>query len=529
MLAVYLSCFVDHSAKLVDGEIGTFMLLAADKRQARVLFNYVRGLLALPMLKSMVRNELKESIELVGNIKIEVHVSNFRAVRGYTLIGVIADEIAFWQSETSSNPAGEVLTALRPGLATTGGLLLAITSPYSKAGPAWEAFKDNFASDTSSTLVWRAPSRTMNPSLPKSVVDRALLLDPASAAAEFLAEFRDDLSNFLTLTEVEACVIPNRVSLPPSASRTYKGFVDMSGGKHDSATLAIGHSEAERGVLDLITEIRAPFSPQAAVKEFCGILKQYRIVEVEGDKYSAEWCSESFQKNGIRYIPSSKNRSELYAEFLPALLSRQVELVANAKMVSQFCGLVRKIGPGGKDTIDHGVGAFDDVCNAVAGAISLVVGTAHRRLGVLEWAARIKADVANGLRDVYGQLIGGPKVTPQPASRPVQTVVDNRALSEEKPSLCRRCGVLAVRSHPGMLNATLCRQCNSINQEPPQKDEPIIPGKNCCGNPLPSRVGSQGEIYRCNSCGKQTEAPKSKGMSFAQLEAFRKHRRGRFA
>ena len=51
LVAVYLATFRDYRAILAPGEKGTVMLLAADRRQARVLMRYVTGLLdGVPML-----------------------------------------------------------------------------------------------------------------------------------------------------------------------------------------------------------------------------------------------------------------------------------------------------------------------------------------------------------------------------------------------------------------------------------------------------------------------------------------------
>ena len=50
-------------------------------------------------------------------------------------------------------------------------------------------------------------------------------------------------------------------------------------------TLAIGHSEGDRVVLDCLLERKAPFSPEAAVAEFAGTLKAYHVSSVRGDRY----------------------------------------------------------------------------------------------------------------------------------------------------------------------------------------------------------------------------------------------------
>jgi hypothetical protein len=63
-------------------------------------------------------------------------------------------------------------------------------------------------------LVAHGASRTLNPSLPQRVVDRALEKDHTRATAEYLAEFRTDVEGFVTLEVVESCVGGHRVPDP---------------------------------------------------------------------------------------------------------------------------------------------------------------------------------------------------------------------------------------------------------------------------------------------------------------------------
>jgi hypothetical protein len=87
-------------------------------------------------------------------VVIEVTTASFRSVRGYTVIACIADEVAFWRSEESSNPDLEILHAVRPSMATTKGLLLCISSPYARRGALWSAYKDHYGQD-GDVLVWQ--------------------------------------------------------------------------------------------------------------------------------------------------------------------------------------------------------------------------------------------------------------------------------------------------------------------------------------------------------------------------------------
>ena len=61
------------------------------------------------MLRPLVEHRTREAIYLTNRVVIEVHTASFRAVRGYTVVGCIADEIAFWRSEESANPDTEIL------------------------------------------------------------------------------------------------------------------------------------------------------------------------------------------------------------------------------------------------------------------------------------------------------------------------------------------------------------------------------------------------------------------------------------
>jgi hypothetical protein len=232
LVAVYSACFRDYRAILAPGEKGTVMLLAADRRQARTLMRYVVGMLdAVPMLHAMVVNRTAESIELSNRVVIEVHTASFRAVRGYTVVGAICDEIAFWRSEDSANPDVEIINAIRPAMATVPwALLLCISSPYARRGALWDAYREHFGQDGDSVLVWQADSRSMNPTLLESVVAEAYERDSAAAAAEYGAEFRRDIESYIdpeTLTRLVPSGLRER---GPLSAYRYAAFCDPAGG-----------------------------------------------------------------------------------------------------------------------------------------------------------------------------------------------------------------------------------------------------------------------------------------------------------
>ena len=86
-------------------------------------------------------------------------------------------------------------------------------------------------------------------------------------------EFRTDVESFVSREVVEACVSPGCFERAPVSGISYFGFVDPSGGSSDAMTLAIGHRDGERAVLDAIRERKPPFSPDDVVIEFAALLK----------------------------------------------------------------------------------------------------------------------------------------------------------------------------------------------------------------------------------------------------------------
>jgi hypothetical protein len=185
-IAVFLACFKDWRPFLGPGEVGTIMIIAADRRQARVIMRYCLGLLqSVPMLKQQIESTTQESISLKHDVMIEIHTASFRTTRGYTIVAALLDELAFWPtSDGAAEPDIEVLAAIKPGMATIPeAMLLCASSPYARRGVLWEAYRKHFGKDGDPILVWQAGTQDMNPSVPQSFIDGHMADDPARAGA----------------------------------------------------------------------------------------------------------------------------------------------------------------------------------------------------------------------------------------------------------------------------------------------------------------------------------------------------------
>jgi Terminase large subunit, ATPase domain len=364
------------------GETLRVMVIALSKDQARLVLDYAHAILmSRPGLARLVVGKDSETIKLSNGVEIACFPNSYRLIRGPTVVCAILDEVAVWWSdELAANPDREVLRALRPSMITQpGSLLIGLSSPYRKQGLLYEKHRDHFGRDDSNVLIWQADTATMNPAVDKDEIEQAYRDDPASAAAEFGAEFRDDINSFLTPEIVESCVERGVYERSPVPGTTYFSFIDPAGGSgKDSMTLCVAHLENnDTVVIDCIRERKPNFSPSDVVEEFVETLQSYNASIVHGDRWGGEFCRQPFRDKSVFYKLFERDKSAIYRDALPVFNSRKVNLLDNRVLIGQLCALERRPSSSGKDKIDHMRGAHDDVCNAVCGAI--VLATQKRR------------------------------------------------------------------------------------------------------------------------------------------------------
>lgn len=367
-----------HEAALavISGQRNVFVpLIAQDLRGTqRALLSYVReAFTSIPMLSKMVKRETAEGIELSHGVQIGVYPCRPAALRGIRSAAAIIDELAFFISTDGRPTDTEMLRAVRPTLATTGGRLLILSSPYGASGALWDLHRKHFGRERSDTLVWQASAPEMNPTLPADYLERMERDDPEAYRSEILGEFRSGIGQLLDPEALDACVACEVREREPASEHAYVSFCDPSGGRRDAFTIAIAHLDrsTHTAVLDCLRAWPAPFNPSGVIGEAAELLKRYRLSQVSGDRYSAEFVTEHFRVQGIRYEPSELDRSGIYLELLPLINSGAALLLDVPELLREFRGLERRRGTSGRDRVDHRPGAHDDRANASAGALVL--------------------------------------------------------------------------------------------------------------------------------------------------------------
>lgn len=389
-IVALLACFfASREYARAPGEFIYIGVFAPDRKQAAITFRYILGLLrSVPALAQLIVNETRDSLELSNGVIIEVITASLAAPRGRAYALAIVEEAAFLPTDDqSANPDVELLRAIRPAAARVPRSLVAVVStPYALCGVIGTAYQRFHDQPDGDVVFVQADTLTLNPTFDRRAVETAYAEDPASAAAEYGGRFRSDLEGYVSPATLTRVVVAGRTELARLPEVDYVAFADPAGGSgEDSFTLAVAHGEEEEdgrviAVLDCLREVRPPFSPEETVGEFAETLGIYGITQVVGDHFGGDWPREAFRRHGIQYHLSERAKSDIYATFLPALNSHRVELLDHPRLLAQLAGLERRVGFGGRDSIDHAhrAHAHDDLANVAAGALMLVHAETRR-------------------------------------------------------------------------------------------------------------------------------------------------------
>lgn len=382
----------DHSKHLRPGERATVLCIANTREQGAIVFRMIAALMnESAILRPLIVRETADSLVLSNGAEIVVSSPNYRSVRGRTVVAAILDECAFYADEESAIPDTELYAAILPAMSTIpDAMMIGISSPHGRSGLLFQKFAASYGRADPGVLVVRGASRTFNPTLNEQIVADALARDPERAGAEWLAEWRSDVSDFLSRDLLDAATDHGVIVRPPTPGTQYVAAADPSGGRGDAFAVAVAHAEDDCAVLDAILERRAPFDPASVVAEAADLLRSYGISAIIGDRYSAGWVAEAFAKEGITYQPATNDKSAIYTDALPLFASGRVRLIDSPRMVHQFASLERRTTRGGRDRVDHPRDGADDVANAAA--LAVVTASADARPSLIRATSFMGAD-----------------------------------------------------------------------------------------------------------------------------------------
>jgi len=383
-----------YPQNLPRGGAAYTLLVAQDLRGAqRTLYGYARGPFDLsPDLRRRVVRDTTDLLALDNRVSLAVYPCRPAAVRGVTAVASICDELAFFITSDGNPTDVEMLRVLRTRVATTGGKVVILSSPYAQSGALYDLHRQHHGRDDSTTLVIQASADELNPTLPPDYLARMERDDPEAYRSEVLGEFRAGVSALFDPRNLDECVdrVCRERRPDPEGRYQYVGFLDAATGSgRDSLAVSVAHEEARGGVrvavLDCAREWEPPFEPNAALGEAAALLKSYGVRRVTGDRFAGGseggFVHSALEAAGVRYDVSERDRSAIYLEALPLVNAGHAVLLNLDKLLAQLRALERRTGRQGKDSVDHRRNFHDDLANSACGALVLAAERGRRGRG----------------------------------------------------------------------------------------------------------------------------------------------------
>ena len=135
-------------------------------------------------------------------------------------------------------------------------MLVGASSPYRCGGLLYDKWKPD-----DDVLVVGGPSRVFNSTIPQWIVDDAMARDLATARAEWLGEWRDDIANYLSRDLIESAVDDGVIVRPPVSGQSVFGFLRSFGRRQRQLfPCDFPRRKSEEILLDCLVEIAAPLT-----------------------------------------------------------------------------------------------------------------------------------------------------------------------------------------------------------------------------------------------------------------------------
>jgi hypothetical protein len=384
-LAVALAVFVPHV--IPKGDVGVVAFVSTRLDEAAARLRTIRQILdAL----HIAYNERGNTIELRDRpIRFECFPCTVAAVSGFTSIAVIADEVAKWRDGDGANPANEVLSSLKPTMATQPNARMVLSSsPFGTIDAHAAAFDRG---DTKDQLVAFAPTWIANPTISESKTHE-LEPNPRVWSREYQAVPGETDSSFLSASDVRACVDVGVTERAPVAGVAYVLGIDPAF-RHDAFGYCVAHRElrsrvgappADVIVVDVVGAL-TPLPGRRLDYERCldfvaDLSRRYNEAKIPRDSHQGDALGSGLSTRGAYSVEVSMTVAEQWTRwsYLESLVRTQcLRLVDDPATVRELSDLRLKLRQSGLVSIaaPDRRGAHDDradsLCLAVAAARTL--------------------------------------------------------------------------------------------------------------------------------------------------------------
>jgi hypothetical protein len=349
-------------------------IIAQSRDVAREIMSYLTAFYTNSELQSEVSELLKGSIELNNGFVISVQTCSYRAPRGITAPLGFLDEVGVWRSE-GADVDREVVRSLTPAMVQfPNRKLILLGSPWIKAGVLFDRFERRF--EDGDRLVLHCPTPLMNTTILSSELERERQNDPQNYRREFLAEWLDDVDQFLPDSDISAAVRTGIREQPfvEALKGHYMATIDASGlsGK-DRFTFAIGHrSVRAKDQVGVNLDLLRGWSRRGVgevVDEIAATLKLYGLSTVSADQFGFSFLKEllALRKIEVIQLPwSARNKPEIFLDMKLGLAQGNLKLLDHPESLRELRLLECRRTSGGHSAISAPRGQHDDYACAIA-------------------------------------------------------------------------------------------------------------------------------------------------------------------
>ena len=350
-------------------------IIAQSRDTAREVKSYLDTFYQTTELQSEVSELFKTSIELKNNFVISVQTCSYRAPRGISAPIGLCDEIGVWRVD-GADVDREVIRSLTPAqIQFPNRKLILLGSPWVKAGLLFERWERR--AESADRLVVHCPTPLMNRLIPAEELAREEQSDPQNYRREFLAEWLDDVDQFLPDGDITAAVIAGRSELPPSQhlKGSYIAAIDASSlTGRDRFVFGVAH-RAVRGssggvgpALDLLRGWTRSPVPQVC-DEIAALAKAYGVRTIVADQHGYIFLHQLMadRKVELRQLPfTTRSKPEIFLDLKLALAQGRAQLLDHTEALRELRMLESKRTSGGNYTISAPRGAHDDYACVIA-------------------------------------------------------------------------------------------------------------------------------------------------------------------
>ncbi|HXN99284.1 MAG TPA: hypothetical protein VN881_09445 [Candidatus Acidoferrales bacterium] len=351
-------------------------IVAQSKDVAREIVSYLTDFYTNTDLASEVEADglLKGSIDLKNGFIVSVQTCSFRAPRGITAPLALCDEVGIWRAE-GADIDREVVRSLTPAMIQfPNRKLILLGSPWTKVGTLFDRWEHRF--EDGDRLVLHCPTPRMNAMIPAEELAREEQSDPQNYRREFLAEWLDDVDQFLPDSDISAAIrtgIREQAYVDALKSH-YTATIDASGlsGK-DRFTFAIGHrSVRAKDRVGVSLDLLRGWSRRGVaevVDEIAATLKLYGLNSVSADQFGFSFLKELLALRKIEVIQlawSARSKPEIFLDLKLALAQGNLKLLDHPESLRELRLLECRRTSGGHSSISAPRGQHDDYACAIA-------------------------------------------------------------------------------------------------------------------------------------------------------------------